>query len=129
MRISDWSSDVCSSDLRAAEIVAFRPGGHPFGAVPQQSMAAHRHAVPCRIIEHRIDAIEREARRIGPQRLPFELVLGHQYAALALEQRGVSGVGEAARIGAWRAPAQLTAERRVGDEGAAYVCIGWGSYK
>src|SRR3546814_13991209 len=38
---------------RAAEIVAFRPGGHPFGAVPQQSMAAHRHAVPCRIIEHR----------------------------------------------------------------------------
>src|SRR3546814_7966779 len=52
MRISDWSSDVCSSDLR-------RPGGGGEGAVPgrgrrdqvrprqrRPAVRRHRHAVP-----------------------------------------------------------------------------------
>src|SRR3546814_3243707 len=46
MRISDWSSDVCSSDLRARG-VAVRDGrdivgAQPVAALPQRLFVAHR---------------------------------------------------------------------------------------
>src|SRR3546814_16750645 len=36
MRISDWSSDVCSSDLAALQKIGFLLGDHEAGALVQQ---------------------------------------------------------------------------------------------
>src|SRR3546814_19226512 len=49
MRISDWSSDVCSSDLTAIEILdaiaaAAREGGAPADAIFAEAMRARRYA-------------------------------------------------------------------------------------
>src|SRR3546814_10956955 len=40
MRISDWSSDVCSSDLAALEIVPAGPGFEPAAGDGQRSVIA-----------------------------------------------------------------------------------------
>src|SRR3546814_1414884 len=44
MRISDWSSDVCSSDLSAAVAVLYAPAGPALGAVPRRRRARGRAA-------------------------------------------------------------------------------------
>src|SRR3546814_9178260 len=45
MRISDWSSDVCSSDLRARHAAGDVAGGHRIGAdFPRRADHRHGHA-------------------------------------------------------------------------------------
>src|SRR3546814_1855247 len=57
MRISDWSSDVCSSDLRFAigPVVGAeeRPELGPFGHARDQH--AHRHAALLQCLRHRVE--------------------------------------------------------------------------
>src|SRR3546814_3674414 len=44
MRISDWSSDVCSSDLRAERSCSAHEAGYPMGAEPVRNEARSRGA-------------------------------------------------------------------------------------
>src|SRR3546814_5256321 len=68
MRISDWSSDVCSSDLQPDRVVAVvRIAPQDVGLVvavevPNTSNAPHRSVKPC----HRLE-------RIGIRRLPDDV--------------------------------------------------------
>src|SRR3546814_11620999 len=104
MRISDWSSDVCSSDLKAA--VADRPevaGRRPIAAA---------------------DGV----RRIVGQRQAMPLGEGRdggQIAALAREVHGKHGLNRAARLsrGAGRSE-----ERRLGKEGVSRCGSRWCPY-
>src|SRR3546814_2087394 len=64
MRISDWSSDVCSSDLARARTTC-RPAGRRFGTRPPSDLWA----------AHGVQQPEAQAR---PGRKPY-LMLGHSY--------------------------------------------------
>jgi hypothetical protein len=99
------------------EIIVVEPFGEVLCLVPQQGVPAHGHPFRLGIIEHIGEAGDVELDRIGTQPLPFELVLGNEDAAIALEQRGISGVGERAGIGAGGAPRQARAE-------AHALCVG-----
>src|SRR3546814_1430433 len=41
LRISDWSSDVCSSDLRGRQLGSVRRGGHRRGQLPASREQRH----------------------------------------------------------------------------------------
>src|SRR3546814_8694462 len=95
MRISDWSSDVCSSDLpggRFQQLVvgqhqsrkaAGRPLGREHVARPEQVRACSRHAVACREgVGHFL--------RVAYQQQ-------HRGAASSLRQRRYPQIGEQAR--------------------------------
>src|SRR3546814_13325319 len=86
MRISDWSSDVCSSDLPAP-----LPGG--VDALPFDTAA--------------FDALDRGVRAVFP---PHALITPDDV------QGAYPSLREAVRNGAWPTLGQRSEERRVGKE-------------
>src|SRR3546814_15429076 len=118
MRISDWSSDVCSSDLRnldVADSVFFR-----FGQPPTTDVHLHR----------RHDQLGHGERlvAIGPHR--NEVLLGHTilhvdvFFALLLD-RSLPCVFVPARRLLILAQEQRSEERRVGKEGVSTCRPRW----
>src|SRR3546814_17419669 len=88
MRISDWSSDVCSSDLRAQFLET-----QPFGRTGQAAERAARQRV---LVEHReriLGEFEIEARKRAPraadevERQPGQTLDGPAGGAEHLEDR------------------------------------------
>src|SRR3546814_10001484 len=83
MRISDWSSDVCSSDLQTRDLAAERPDEKAF-----------RLLVLLIDIEHRIVAERAVDRRARNARIARNAVIGlHPHAALGVDAQTV-GAGE-----------------------------------
>src|SRR3546814_10271316 len=68
MRISDWSSDVCSSDLRVHRLLAVAPRGHAVVKPPQ-------HLLPVFLHRNRLEAGLFEIGRLGR---PVVLVMVRQ---------------------------------------------------
>src|SRR3546814_4924387 len=66
MRISDWSSDVCSSDLRARSPCAARARGWPHRAAPRRPRCWLRGSL--RILLAIMAVIAAEARAAGGER-------------------------------------------------------------
>src|SRR3546814_15889420 len=56
MRISDWSSDVCSSDLRAADRCRRRGGGARNGDVHALAYLPHQPGWLSRVVEPRLSS-------------------------------------------------------------------------
>src|SRR3546814_7015394 len=75
MRISDWSSDVCSSDLPASHIVEIqrhlRVVGLALGIVPQSDEPAFRRSPCIAAFDRKRRAVDRVERH-HPLRLPPE---------------------------------------------------------
>src|SRR3546814_7193974 len=88
MRISDWSSDVCSSDLRAVDIEAQR-----------RAVISRRDLLPRTDRQRRLDigfgpVVDKEADRIADADQPIAVRPG---GARRLEQRAL--IGSAALVG------------------------------
>src|SRR3546814_1105333 len=88
MRISDWSSDVCSSDLRAERDENLH---HPVRAVDRRrrrlgAIAQQRAFVRDDLIEHAVDRIERIARA--------GLVKARQCLAVLVIKSAERGIGK-----------------------------------
>src|SRR3546814_5931661 len=88
MRISDWSSDVCSSDLKAAHLLKIGELGHLHPVAPHfpaEPPGAKRWRFPvvldeADVVEQRVDADRGEAAQIlllniGRRRLQDDLIL------------------------------------------------------
>src|SRR3546814_2315110 len=99
MRISDWSSDVCSSDLGVAEALAVRGdqiverGDHPLGLIARYGDLAclvdagrdqHRIVAPAQYVERRV-ASDLEAEVEVDARLDEPLDPAHHDILLELE--------------------------------------------
>src|SRR3546814_13174140 len=107
MRISDWSSDVCSSDLSIRSRYDYRHDGGPdFGAIGNDAFwrAAHR-----RVIELPLTTVFTGLGRRGGEGL---------YRTLGAIPRGR---GVAARLG-------RSEERRVGQEWVSTCRSRWSPY-
>src|SRR3546814_1574735 len=57
MRISDWSSDVCSSDLVAAVLALAANAGHDFLIGQELARAAGKHHLRCVLLACEIDEL------------------------------------------------------------------------
>src|SRR3546814_17946022 len=106
MRISDWSSDVCSSDLPGA--LAQAPGAHQDRGVIVVEMLHRAHHVPVPV---GTGAGQTDRRCID------QLLMQHRHPVIeaALVQRG-------------RLVIQRSEERRVGKEGASQCSYWWWPY-
>src|SRR3546814_2674823 len=66
MRISDWSSDVCSSDLRAAGVGVAAARVERFVAQPAAQEAGHERIASAEHVEH-VHLERSEERRVGKE--------------------------------------------------------------
>src|SRR3546814_16113276 len=85
MRISDWSSDVCSSDLNATDTGSYAGGDAGFGGlaiVQQRQHTSHPWAMDAHV--HDPESVER---RQGVQRVRRRRT--HETIALRSEERRV----------------------------------------
>src|SRR3546814_16963585 len=141
MRISDWSSDVCSSDLLARETPAFelwaRGAFEQRGGVLDRPLAGALHVGKLLPADrHRDGRVFARARRIGHDRGAAALVAEviDEDLALALRlahPRDIAvGLGEAQRLGeAFRALLVRSEERRVGKESVSTGRYRWWAYR
>src|SRR3546814_19431902 len=98
MRISDWSSDVCSSDLEAAENPRLvHPAQHRFG-IARAGQHVEEQLIRARVTPHalRLDQLGVVARLPHRLRMDFETVLvgerenlDQPHRLLRSEERGV----------------------------------------
>src|SRR3546814_10602591 len=88
MRISDWSSDVCSSDLHGRET-----DSHPAAVVDEA------HALEAEQAHADIDHVQQEDAAGGGDHAELEVLGGaHQPAAVGHQQRGHGAEGEPVRL-------------------------------
>src|SRR3546814_5041364 len=82
MRISDWSSDVCSSDLGKARILADRPGAariHGCAHPARKRRKAGEPRVRFGHVRRRVERLHRDAfRRLPGQVLALDLLVGQR---------------------------------------------------
>src|SRR3546814_17553040 len=114
MRISDWSSDVCSSDLRGAQRVEVG-----CAAVQQDvRLASHDAGGRARDVEqHRVETV---AGRFVPPRAGVGGV-GRAQVRVSTDAQPREGVAHASE-------ALRSAERRVGKEGVSPCRSRWSRY-
>src|SRR3546814_19774675 len=103
MRISDWSSDVCSSDLQRGQRHA-------------EEAAGHRQAIPASVGGPEADVGQAEAVR-AQHHQPGESQQQQRLADEEAEQRDEDG-GQAGR----------SVERRVGEEEVSKSRFRWAAY-
>src|SRR3546814_16781158 len=124
MRISDWSSDVCSSDLRAQFLET-----QPFGRTGQAAERAARQRV---LVEHReriLGEFEIEARKRAPraadevERQPGQNLAGPAGGAEHLAERAPERL--LATLAQRRPAGHRKEERRVGKEGVSTLRTRW----
>src|SRR3546814_3399110 len=101
MRISDWSSDVCSSDL------THRRGRARSPAVPLPARLFWLRACPC-------DPGRRELCRVGGGAAECPVGAGRR-AARASQRQSVGGVPESGCIGARGSDAQIRSEEHTSE--------------
>src|SRR3546814_14023922 len=111
MRISDWSSDVCSSDLTCAEsALNVRPGNSPAtrrlkgpGTVPSSIrpyMHTHRRADSCQraaLLRRGWRVKTRPALASGSEDVAAQVLVLHQLAQVLVAEIGRESCGE--RVG------------------------------
>src|SRR3546814_10996895 len=126
MRISDWSSDVCSSDLARQEIDRERKAIH-FGVERDDEGLNQTRAGPVLPACGRAEVIEQPGRdndhqnRVGPQLPPFAVATGHRLTSFSVDSRSLLAhrvVGALALL-----PEPLGA-LRIGGADARPVCDG-----
>src|SRR3546814_7061499 len=129
MRISDWSSDVCSSDLDLAVLVDQRVEGmeelflRGFLAADELDIVDHQHVDRTELVleRHRVPEAQ------GTDELVHELLGGHvQHAALRMVLPQVPGDG-VHQMGLAQADAR-SEERRVGKECVSTCRSRWSPY-
>src|SRR3546814_3191560 len=109
MRISDWSSDVCSSDLQGQALVARRPSGNgQFGALRRPQRARRK--------AERQLAIRRQ-REVEAADQQGQQVLGHAERAQPLARRLLDPQGGiVAQAEARAVPCDLGLQRQMRSE-------------
>src|SRR3546814_13748815 len=115
MRISDWSSDVCSSDLKAVEPDGARRGRDPFGPL--------RLDLPLIAPQPRLMGVgDVDMRAVGRQ---ADAVIGHRMTVDRRDRRPVGQGAEQPACGAdaVRAFAQATGRASVRERVWTYVWI------
>src|SRR3546814_13862608 len=65
MRISDWSSDVCSSDLVMARLAVVHGAGGRVGGAERRVGAARAHGAPQQAQAHSLTGVQIKARPLG----------------------------------------------------------------
>src|SRR3546814_14415365 len=99
MRISDWSSDVCSSDLRGAETAIDRRDLVGMDRDPASKAIAARAAAiglePCRVAEIGVERVDgsnpRRGRGIEAERAPIGRASGRERVCQYVSISGVAG--------------------------------------
>src|SRR3546814_11294908 len=122
MRISDWSSDVCSSDLAEAELDALR---EPFAFARNgnrslvASMNQRRHEAWTQFAYNRLTAFDVALRMLETPFSRKDLGRGFHFAANLLQAR---------LLPATKIVASRSEERRVGNEWVRPCRSRWSTY-
>src|SRR3546814_19061843 len=90
MRISDWSSDVCSSDLKIARRERQKPGGQRIAAVFFAHIAEALQRMETAAGTRAVQAAEPRRFGGGKRRVPLE---GAQYVKAAGKRLHIIGIG------------------------------------
>src|SRR3546814_13000342 len=131
MRISDWSSDVCSSDLNLKQRVASHSAGRDAAAGKPASIPAAdlNHEGP-RVLQHAIFRLQRPAliemvihalgieEVLNPVARQNEADVAHDFAGGIVDADGVD-------LGEDHADDVRSEERRVGKEGCSTCRTRW----
>src|SRR3546814_19021610 len=121
MRISDWSSDVCSSDLVGGVVVAWAGVAAAFIA----AAVCYLPLIVVMILWKRA----REIPRLPPERLVEATIAGLRYVLHSPRIRTpLWRTFSAAFAGTAIAALLRSEERRVGKEGGRKVRVGWATY-
>src|SRR3546814_15886973 len=83
MRISDWSSDVCSSDLRILDLYAGHWEGHPLGPTEYVLSADEKTSIQARLRRHPTQPPQPDR----PMAVEHEYVRGGAWAYRSEERR------------------------------------------
>src|SRR3546814_16292137 len=94
MRISDWSSDVCSADLTATQIASARPAPTGTGNVRRSGTSASSTS------PRNIDTVMRRYRKAAMTAVSIAMAArGYEPAATAAADRQSGGRGKSVSVG------------------------------
>src|SRR3546814_2684071 len=130
MRISDWSSDVCSSDLRTLSqaqrlvAIAFDGIGLPLGRIADKMMRLTLHRTKARHLPHEpLLSLAAAARVFGKQPAALFGEIEQDRAALEHRQRRTAAYGlmvdDRGQAAVGVDPPIFGGDRRVGQEGVS----------